>query len=77
MAAGATPTPAAAEDRLRAALTESDLPGGTTFALVGLGGLVFLVAGARFATSKDARSRADLGLAVAGAAVAAVGALLF
>jgi len=77
VAAGANPTPAAAEDRLRAALTETDLPGGATFALVGLGGLVFLVAGARFAMSKAARSRADLGLALAGAAVATVGALLF
>lgn len=77
VAAGASPTPAASEDRLRAALTETDLPGGATFALVGLGGLVFLVAGARFAMSKAARSRANLGLAVAGAAVATVGALLF
>ena len=77
VAAGVNPTPAAAEDRLRAALTETDLPGGATFALVGLGGLVFLVAGARFAMSKAARSRADLGLALAGAAVATVGALLF
>ena len=77
VAAGANPTPAASEERLRATLSETDLPGGATFALVGLGGLVFLVAGARFAMSKAARSTADLGLAVAGAAVATVGALLF
>ncbi|MDB5216395.1 MAG: hypothetical protein JWO86_4322 [Myxococcaceae bacterium] len=77
VAAGATPTPAAAEDRVRAALNESDVPGAATFALIGLGGIVFLAAGARFATSKTKRSVTELGLALAGAAVAAAGALLF
>jgi hypothetical protein len=77
VAAGATPTPAAAEDRVRAALAESDVPGAATFALVGLGGIVFLVAGARFAAARAKRSLTELGLAVAGAAVAAAGALLF
>jgi hypothetical protein len=77
VAAGATPTPAAAEDRVRAALTESDVPGAATFALIGLGGIVFLAAGARFATSKTKRSVTELGLALAGAAIAAAGALLF
>jgi hypothetical protein len=77
VAAGATPTPAAAEERVRAALSESDVPGAATFALVGLGGLVFLVAGARFATAKTKRNVTELGLALGGAAVAATGALLF
>lgn len=78
VAAGATPTPAASEDRVRAALAESGMPGAATFALVGLGGLVFLVAGARFAASaKTRRSAADLGFAGLGIAVAALGALLF
>jgi hypothetical protein len=75
--AGSSPTPAAAEDRVRAALTDSDVPGGATFALVGLGGLVFLAGAARFAMAKSKASRTDLGLAIGGAAVAAAGALLF
>jgi hypothetical protein len=77
VAAGATPTPAASEERVRATLAESDVPGGATFALVGLGGVVFLVAAARFARAKAKASHADLGLAIAGAALAAAGALLF
>lgn len=77
VAAGATPTPAASEERLRATLAETDVPGGATFALVGVGGVVFLVAAARFARAKAKASHADLGLAVAGAALAAAGALLF
>ncbi len=77
VAAGANPTPAASEERLRAVLTETDVPGGLTFAIVGLGGFVFLACGARFALAKAARSTVDLGLAVTGAAVATVGALLF
>lgn len=77
VAAGANPTLAASEERLRAVLTESDVPGGVAFALIGFGGLVFLASGARFAASRAARSTADLGLAVTGAAVATIGALLF
>lgn len=77
VAAGATPTPAAKEDRLRATLAETDVPGGATFALVGLGGIVFLVAAARFVAAKAERSRTDLGLAAAGVVLAAAGALLF
>jgi hypothetical protein len=76
-AAGANPTPAAAEERLRARFTESDVPAGASFALIGIGGLVFLACGARFAMSRAARSKLELGLAVTGAAVATVGALLF
>ena len=61
----------------RAALAESDVPGAATFALIGLGGIVFLVAGARFVAAKAKRSLTELGLAVGGAAVAAAGALFF
>lgn len=75
VAAGASPTAAASEERLRATLTESDVPGGFTYALIGLGGAVFLAAAWRFAT--DARSRTDLGFAAAGMAVAVCGAALF
>jgi hypothetical protein len=77
VAAGALPTPAAAEDRVRAVLAESDVPGAATFALIGLGGIVFLAAGARFAAARATRRMTDLGLAVVGAAVAAAGALFF
>jgi hypothetical protein len=77
VAAGAAPSPAAAEDRLRATMAESEVPGGPTFAIVGLGGLVFLAAAARFATSKADGGRVELGLAAGGAALAAAGALLF
>lgn len=77
VAAGASPTPAAAEVRVRAALTETDVPGGTTFAIVGLGGVVFLVAAARIIARSAKRGRTDLGLAAAGAALAAAGVLFF
>jgi hypothetical protein len=78
VAGGAPPTAAAAEDKLRAGLTATELPSGTVFALVGIGGLVFLAFAARFATTaKGTRGATDLGLAAAGAAVAAAGALLF
>ena len=62
---------------MRATLAQSDVPGGATFALIGLGGIVFLVAGARFVATKARRSMTELVLAVGGAAVAAAGALLF
>lgn len=78
VASGASPTPAAAEDRLRAALAASDLPSGTSFALIGLGGVAFLIAAGRFASRrKTAVGRTDLALALVGAALAAAGALLF
>jgi hypothetical protein len=77
VAAGATPTPAATEERVRAALTESDVPGGVTYALVGLGGVVFLVGGARFAMARAKRSTVDLAVAVAGVLTAVAGAALF
>ncbi|HSO38899.1 MAG TPA: hypothetical protein VLT33_40495 [Labilithrix sp.] len=78
VAGGAPPTAAAAEDKLRAGLAASDAPSGTVFALVGIGGLVFLIGAARFARAdKAGRGRTDLGLALAGAALAVAGALLF
>lgn len=78
VASGASSTPAAAEDRLRAALAASEIPGGPSFALVAFGGVVFLLAAGRFVMGRrGARGRTDLGLAAAGAAVAVAGALLF
>lgn len=78
VAAGASPTPAAAEDRLRAAMAVNELPSGTTFALVGLGGIAFLIAAIRFARGRlPGAGRADLALAAAGMAIAVAGALLF
>ena len=74
VAAGAAPTSAAAEDRLRAGMTESELPSGATFALVGIGGVVFLVAAARFAMS---RARLELGAALAGGLTATIAMLFF
>ena len=78
VAAGASPTPAAAEDRLRTTLAASDLPTGAAFALIGVGGVAFLMAASRFATRRrSAHGPTDLALAAAGAGLAAVGALLF
>ena len=78
VAGGATPTAAAAEDKLRAGLAANDLPNGTVFALVGLGGVVFLVTAARFAMARgERRGTTDLALAATGAGIAALGALLF
>ncbi len=78
VAGGASPTAAAAEDKLRAGLAANDLPSGAVFALIGLGGIVFLAAAARFALArKDQRGTTELGLAAAGAIVAALGASLF
>lgn len=75
--AGGTPTPAANEDRVRAALAESDVPSGLTFALIGLGALLFLIAAARHVTRTAARSAMDLGFAAGGAALAVASAFLF
>lgn len=77
VAAGASPTPAASEERIRRTLADDAVPSGATFALVALGSLLFLVAAARFAAGKKERTRTDLGLAATGAALAAAGALLF
>lgn len=77
VATGSSATPAATEERVRAALAANDLPRGTTFAVVGLGGLVFLGAATRFALARGSRRPAELGLAAGGAALAAAGALFF
>jgi hypothetical protein len=76
VAAGAPPTAAAAEDKLRLAMAISGVPGGPVFALVGLGAFAFLIGAARFAMTRHGKRR-DLGIAFAGAAVAVLGALLF
>jgi hypothetical protein len=76
VAAGATPTLAATEEQLRATLTASEVPSGATFALVALGALLLAVAAARLAVSQPTRGL-DLGLAAAGVALSAAGALLF
>lgn len=75
-AAGAAPTPAAAQDKLAAALAERAPPSGAAFAVIAAGGAVFLWAALRFALAKAAR-RADLATAAAGAAAALAGAALF
>lgn len=76
-AAGAPSSPAASEERLKAALAANGVPGGATHLLLALGGALFLVGAARFAAAKDRRARTDLALAAAGAALAAASVLLF
>lgn len=75
-AAGAPASPAATEERLQSALASNDVPSGATFALLALGGALFLFGAVRFAAAR-ALSRADLAMAAGGAVMAAVGALLF
>lgn len=76
-AAGAPASPAASEERLRATLAGSNPASGTTYLLLAIGGLFFFGGGARFVSAKKAFARTDLALSLAGAAVAACGALLF
>ncbi|MDB4940870.1 MAG: hypothetical protein JWP97_404 [Labilithrix sp.] len=76
VAAGASPTGAADEAKLREAFRESDLPGGLAFALVGAGGLAFVVFAFRFALTRKA-GRADAWVALAGLAATLAGILLF
>lgn len=76
VATGATPSPAASEARLSAALAANDMPNSTTYGLVGLGGLLFLGAAARFATGADKRVQ-NLIFAIAGAGIALFGLILF
>lgn len=73
-AAGTSPAAAASEDRLRATLGENTIPHGSAFAVVGVGGVLFLFFAWRF-TAKG--NRADAAVAAAGAAVSTLGALLF
>jgi hypothetical protein len=81
--AGAPPTAAAAEDRLRATLAEDSIPSMPAFAVIAAGGALFLFGAARFAfalgrTSWLGRAGAiDALLAVAGAALAVAGGVLF
>jgi hypothetical protein len=69
----ATPT---SEERLRTALESSSVPSGFVFALVGVGAAVFVSSAVRFARAQAFQTTA-LVLAVLGAALAAVGLLLF
>jgi hypothetical protein len=74
--AGAPPTAAAADDKLRAALAEHDVPGGATFATIAVGSAIFFWAALRFVVAREAR-KADLVAAAAGIAVAIAGAAVF
>jgi hypothetical protein len=75
-AAGGTPSPAATEERLRAALAASSVPSSAVFAFLTLGGALFFAGAARFARAK-AFSYDELAIAAIGVALAAVGVLLF
>ena len=72
MVAGAPPTAAAADDKLRAALAEHDVPAGATFATIAVGSVIFFWAAVRFVVAREAR-KADLVAAAAGIAVAIAG----
>lgn len=76
VAAGATPTAAASDERLRQAGAMRDVPGGSTYALFAMGGVLFLIGAARVAMAKGSRASA-VAMAAAGAVVAALVALLF
>ncbi len=73
---GGAPSPAASEEKLRAALSTSPLPAGTVFALVAVGGALFLVGAMRFARGRGFHAT-ELAIALAGAAIAALGVLVF
>jgi hypothetical protein len=75
VAAGAPATEAASEERLRAALATSSVPGVPTLAILAAGGALFLAAAFRFA--RGGRRLPDLALAVVGAGVAAVALAFF
>ena len=75
-AAGGAPSPAASEPRLRAALSASSVPSGTVFALVAVGGVIFVLGAVRFTRAKAFRAT-ELAIALAGAGVAALGVLVF
>ena len=74
--AGSTPSPAASEERLRAALTTSLVPSGIVFALLAIGGALFAVGAVRFVRAGSFRGP-DLVVAVAGGALAAAAVLVF
>lgn len=75
-AAGGTPSPAATEERLRAALAASSVPSSAVFAFLALGGALFFAGAARFARAKTFCS-GELAIAATGIALAAAGVLLF
>jgi hypothetical protein len=75
-AAGGALSPAASEERLRAALTSSSVPSGMVFVLLTLGGALFLAGVLRFVRSR-AFAVPDLALTAAGGTIAAVAVLLF
>ncbi len=75
-AAGSMASPAASEERLRAAQAAHDVPNGTTFVVIGAGGILFLLFAFRFVRARGSKT-ADLAAAIAGIALAAFGALLF
>lgn len=75
-AAGSAPSPAASEERLRAALATSLVPSGIVFALLAIGGALFAFGAVRFVRSRVFRVP-DLVVAVAGGALAAAAVLVF
>ena len=75
-AAGGSPSPAAAEPRLRAALATSSVPSGTVFVLLAIGGAFFVLGAIRFARAR-AFNASELALPLIGAGVAALGVLAF
>ncbi len=75
-AAGGTASPAATEERLRAALAVSTIPSATVFVFLTLGGLLFLYGALRFVFAKGVKF-VELGLSAAGGGLAALGLLLF
>jgi hypothetical protein len=75
-AAGAPPSPAASEERLRVALAKSAVPSGAVFALLAVGGALFLFGAVRFVRARSLRI-GELAMAIAGGGIAAAGVLLF
>jgi len=75
-AAGGTPSPAATEERLRAALATNPVPSSAVFAFLALGGALFLAGAVRFARSKTL-AWGELAIAATGIVLAAVGVLIF
>jgi len=75
-ASGGAPSAAASEEKLRAALSRSPVPSGMVFVLVAAGGALFLLGAIRFVRAKTFRPT-ELALALAGAAIAALGVLVF
>lgn len=75
-ALGANASPAASEERLRAALATNGVPSGVVFVLLTLGASAFLFGAVRFVRSRrfDATG---IAIALAGGAIAVLGALFF